>query len=215
MKRIGLIILLGFCVTMPAQASEVEKKGYIITNDGDTVHGTIFLRKENGSISSLQFFFMVKFSDSTGAKKTYKPGELKGYGLMFINDTTISHLQSFNDVEMQGPIGKKKESAFLLREVSGAVELYYLFHEENNGFQRSRIPEIYMLIANEPGTPVRIKPKTFKVPLRYKRSDILQFLKDWPETEYSKIHEELSAIEVMTCVATYNDWRKSNIINNQ
>jgi hypothetical protein len=123
MKRIGLILLLGCCLTTPALASEEEKKGYIITNNGDTVHGTIFLRKEHGSISSLQFFFQVKFSDSTGAKKTYKPGELKGYGLMFINDTTMSHLQSFNDVEMQGPIGKKRESAFLLREVSGAVEL--------------------------------------------------------------------------------------------
>lgn len=158
---------------------------------------------------------MVKFSDSTGAKKNYKPGELKGFGLMFINDTTISYFRYFNDMEMQGPIGKKKESPLLLRKVSVRVKLYFLFHEKNNGLQRSKIPEIYLLNASETGTPVRIKPKNFKIPIRYKRSDVLPHLKDWPKAEFSKIHEELSRMEVMICVAPYNERRKINIVNNQ
>ncbi len=215
MKRIGLTLMLGCFLTLPARASEVEKKGYIITNNGDTVHGTIFLRKELGSISSIQLFSQVRFSDSTGAKKTYKPGDLKGYGLAFINDTIISHFVTFHDVEMQGAFGSKRETALLLREVEGYVEVYHLLHSINTGYQRTEVPEIYLRKTNEANTLVRIKPKTFKVPMRFKRSDILPHLKDWPEAEYSKIHEELSPMEVMICVATYNEWRKTNIVNNQ
>jgi hypothetical protein len=215
MRQIGLTLLLGCFLTSPVQASDVEKKGYIITSQGDTVHGTILLRKELGAISNIQLFSQVRFSDSTGVQKTFKPGDLKGYGLAFINDTTLSHFVTFHDVEMQGAFGSKRETALLLREVDGYVEVYHLLHSINTGYYRTEVPEIYLRKTNEANALIRIKPKTFKVPMRFKRSDILPHLKDWPEAEFSKIHEELSPMEVMICVATYNEWRKTNIMNNQ
>jgi hypothetical protein len=215
MRRQLLAILFAFTLILPALASDVEKKGYIVNNNGDTVFGKIFLRKELGAISNIQLFNQVRFADSTGTRNTYKPGTIKGYGIALVNDTILSHFLSFNDVEMQATFGTKKENAFMLREVRGYVDLYHLLHSITNGYQRYEIPEIYLLTGDEPRTLVRIKPKTFKVPTRYKRSDILPHLKDWPEAEFSKIHEELSPMEVMICVATYNEWRKINIPNNQ
>jgi hypothetical protein len=157
----------------------------------------------------------MKSSDSTGAKMNYKPGELKGYGLMFINDTTIPCFKSFDDVEMQGSIGTKKVSPFLLNKLSVRAKMYFLFHEENNRFQGSKIPEIYLFNGSETGIPIRIKPKNFKISIRFKKSVSLPYLKDWPKAEFSKIHEELSPMEVMIRVASYNEWRKINIVNNQ
>jgi hypothetical protein len=215
MRRHLLSLLVALSFILPANASDVEKKGYIIHNNGDTIFGKILLRKELGTISNIQLFNQVRFVDSTGAKTTYKPGAIRGYGVALVNDTILSHSISFNDVEMQAAFGTKKENAFMLREVKGFVDVYHLLHSITNGYQRYEVPEIYLLTGDEPRALVRIKPKTFKVPTRYKRSDILPYLKNWPESEYSKIHEELSPMELMVCVASFNEWRKSNIMNNQ
>ncbi|HLO80068.1 MAG TPA: hypothetical protein VK166_03870 [Chitinophagaceae bacterium] len=215
MRRQLLTILLASILILPAHASDVEKKGYIINNNGDTIYGKILLRKELGAISNIQLFTQVRFADSTGTLNTYKPGTIKGYGIALVNDTILSHFISFNNVEMQATFGSKKENAFMLRELRGFVDVYHLLHSITNGYQRYEIPEIYLLTGDEPRTLVRIKPKALKVPTRYRRSDILPYLKDWPEAEYSKVHDELSPMELMVAVATYNEWRKTNIINNQ
>jgi hypothetical protein len=102
----------------------------------------------------------VKSSDNTGAKMNYKPGELKRYGQMFIYDATISYFKSFDDVEMRGSIDTKKEFPFLLKKLSVRVELYFLLHEENNRFQRSKTPEIYLFMHRKPEHPFASNPKT-------------------------------------------------------
>lgn len=56
MKRIGLALVVGCLFTTYVRASDVEKKGCIITNKRDTIDGAKFLKKELVSISSLQFF---------------------------------------------------------------------------------------------------------------------------------------------------------------
>jgi hypothetical protein len=210
MKAPVLTVMLAFIISIPGLASDMEKKGYVIANNGDTISGTVLIRKELNTVSPLQFFSQVRFVDSAGAKKTYKPGDLKGYGLALVNDTIITHFVSFDNVEMQGMFGSKKERVFLLREVGGYIQVYYLRHSISTGYSSSEIPEIYLLTATEPRSLIRIKPKALKVPTRYRRSDILPHLPNWPETEYSKINDELSFMEVMVCVATYNEWKKAN-----
>jgi hypothetical protein len=77
MRRHLLALLLAFTLILPALASDVEKKGYIVNNNGDTVFGKIFLRKELGAISNIQLFTQVRFADSTGPGIPINQGQLR------------------------------------------------------------------------------------------------------------------------------------------
>jgi hypothetical protein len=162
-----------------------------------------------------ELFSKVRFVDSSGNKKTYKPGEIRAFGLTMVNDSIYSHFVSFTNVEMTASFGSKKEDAFLLKEVGGKVEAYHLLHSIYNGTYYSQVPEFYILADKETNTLVRVKPKKLKVPMRFKKSDIMPYLKNWPESESAKIHDELSPFEVMECLTAYNTWWKHNMANNQ
>lgn len=51
--------------------------------------------------------------------------------------------------------------------------------------------------------------------MRFKKSYIMPYLKDFPESESAKIHNVLSPFEVMECVTAYNIWWEHNKVNNQ
>jgi hypothetical protein len=153
--------------------------------------------------------------DSFGNQKKYKPGEIKAFGIAMVNDSIFSQFVSFIDVEMTASFGSKKENAFLLKEIGGQVEIYHLLHFVYNGTYNTQVPELYILADKSTNTLARIKPKKLKIPMRYKKSDILPYLKDFPESESAKIHDELSPFEVMECIVAYNNWWEHNKANNQ
>jgi hypothetical protein len=205
MKHIIAALLL-LLYAIPTVSKEIEKKGYIITNTGDTIYGKVFLKTEFGKWNGIQLFDQVRFADSSGEKKTYKPGEIRGYGIALAADSIFTHFISFLNVEMSAAFGSKRENTFLLREMEGRVEVYHLLHIINSGISNNEVPELYLRQVKDSVTLARIKPKALKIPMRYRKSDILPYLDDWPETEHSKIHDELSPFEVMECVVTYNRW---------
>jgi hypothetical protein len=164
---------------------------------------------ECGNVGHLQFYIQARFQDSAGKKTNFKPSELKGYGFSPTNDSLMVHFVSFADVEMQGSLGIKKEDVFLQRIVKGHAPLYYLFHGNYTGYTSAQIPEVYILDPKQPTVPCVIKPKALKLPTRYRKSDILPHPEDWPEEEYSKIHDELSFSEVVSCLIAYNLWKNA------
>ncbi len=215
MKPLILLTLFFSLYAPETSASDVEKKGYIVTNNGDSVFGKLLLRKELGEVSMTGLFTQVRFVDSAGNRNTYKPGEIKAFGIAMVNDSTFSHFVSFNDVEMTASFSSKKENAFLMKEVGGQVEVYHLLHYVYTGKYNAQVPELYILADKATNTLARIKPKKLKIPMRFKKSDIMPYLKDFPDSESAKIHDELSPFEVMECITAYNTWWEHNKVNNQ
>lgn len=73
MKKLILFAFMAIYATM-AVAQVNPKPGYIITNEGDTIHGTLDLR--TNSINTSQCTFKA---DGQNAYKTFHPGEIEEY----------------------------------------------------------------------------------------------------------------------------------------
>lgn len=74
MKLFAAAVLL--CAALPAAAQMNPKAGYIITNEGDTIHGTINYLSAAKNAQACRF-------QKQGATdfRTYLPGEIRGYRL--------------------------------------------------------------------------------------------------------------------------------------
>lgn len=73
-RKYIIIGLLSF--TLPISAQVNPQRGYILTNEGDTICGTIDFRSEAKNAQSCRFK-----ADNTSEYRSYQPGEIYGYRL--------------------------------------------------------------------------------------------------------------------------------------
>ena len=111
-----LIYLLVLFITMTASAQVNPKQGYIITNEGDTIHGIIDYRSD--ARNARECHFMAAGSQEY---KVYAPADIKGY--RFAEDGIYYVTRTFK-VDGQE---KTFFAEYLLR---GGVSLYR--HKEND-----------------------------------------------------------------------------------
>lgn len=106
-----LALLLSFCcMNAYAQINLIE--GYVITLQGDTIHGSIEYRSDNRNSSKCIFM-----ADGTQDYKTFLPGEIYGYRFLDNGRFYVS-----KDVPMNG----KTEKYFLEYVMRAQVSLYFL-----------------------------------------------------------------------------------------
>lgn len=114
-KRLSALLLLTpflLFASIRAYGQINPHPGYIVTNENDTISGTLDLR--TSSVNSRQCTFRAMGENGF---KTYSPGEVKAY--RFEDDGT---LYVSRNVEVDG----KKREVFLEYLVKGIVSLYYL-----------------------------------------------------------------------------------------
>jgi hypothetical protein len=70
----SILLFLIFSLYAPGtSASDVEKKGYIINNNGDSVFGKILVRKELGNVTFTEFFPKYASWTALAIKKNTNP----------------------------------------------------------------------------------------------------------------------------------------------
>lgn len=115
-------MLLTVIISMTANAQLNAQKGYIITNENDTLRGVIDYRSDSRNAKECHILL-----EGEQEYKTYKPGEIAGYGLenggvyyvtrdFYINNT---EKKMFAEFLLKGSIS-------LYRHVDGVSE-YYIF----------------------------------------------------------------------------------------
>lgn len=171
-NRYITIIMLFFPLCVFAQVN--PQRGYILTNEGDTIRGTIDFRSETKNAQSCRFK-----ADSTSEYRSYLPGEIRGYRLE--GDGVFYVTRSF---PVEG-ISKTFFAEYLLQ---GGISLYryqehtcdYFYLEnqkgnvaelrdpEGNGNSRDvrerNYAEASKLLTEDLTTPLELASKPLSVP---------------------------------------------------
>ncbi len=127
-------MLLALCENVSAQLNPVE--GYIITNNGDTINGTLDYLSPH--VNSKECHFQKEGENDF---KIYNPGEIKGYrfksdGVYYVSRTFL--------------VDSVKTTFFAEFLLKGGVSLYRLYREGLDNY----------FIENEKGEVVQLKGKT-------------------------------------------------------
>lgn len=105
------IILSFLCITLSASAQSNYKRGYILTNNNDTINGLIDFRTDKSNSSICRFK-----SSEHAPEQIYHPGEIKGYRFIEERKYYVSHTITIEKVTM---------NVFLEFLVQGIKNLYY------------------------------------------------------------------------------------------
>ena len=115
MKKLRLTIIICFLCALSAMAQVNPKAGYIITNEGDTVHGTIDYRSDTRNSRTCDFK-----ADGAESFRSYSPGEIAAYRLLEGGAYYVSRAMS---------IEGETKTVFAEYLLSGGMSLYH--HKEN------------------------------------------------------------------------------------
>jgi len=133
--RNNLILLFALLLHTTAAVAQVNPQpGYIITNGGDTIHGTIDFKSAARSAKACSFM-----AEGSGSYKTYSPGEIKAYRH---SDNGVFY------VTMDVPVDGKTSKVFAEYLLQGGVSLYRL---DDNGTE-------YYYMVDEEGRMATVKP---------------------------------------------------------
>lgn len=207
-----LTALLLVMLSLPTFAGDIAKPGYIINLSGDTLRGKILLHEtKKGYYDLIEVFVSIKFQDSSGSAVSYQPGQIQGFGYTMGSDSSYIHFRSFADVEMKGTFGVKKENVFLLRECSGIIDVFYLYHKNEAFIQSSRSPEVYIISHHDSSSGKLTwipydKIKFGSNQLIYRKTTITPYLKDWPEDNLNEVPKEMTIPTLFMVFSSYNLW---------
>ena len=126
MKKVLLSSLLGTVMALQVQAQVNPQKGYVITNDNDTIYGTIDYRSEKKCANECSFL-----PDGGTEYKTYLPGEICGYrfadnGVFYVTKTFAVEGKEktfFAEFLLQGGVS-------LFRYEEAGVDYYFFIGED-------------------------------------------------------------------------------------
>lgn len=110
MRKIVLLLCLMVVITVKAQTN--PQPGYIITNENDTIRGTVNYLSDLRNMHGCHFR-----ADGAEDFQIYKPGEIRGYRLM--NNGIFYVTRTFM-------VGNKEETIFAEYLLQGGVSLYYV-----------------------------------------------------------------------------------------
>jgi len=110
MRKIVLLLCLLAVITIKAQTN--PQPGYIITNENDTIRGTVNYLSDIRNMHGCHFR-----ADGAEDFQIYKPGEIRGYRLM--NNGIFYVTRTFM-------VGNKEETIFAEYLLQGGVSLYYV-----------------------------------------------------------------------------------------
>ena len=132
MRKITFITIGLLLLSIKLYSQTDFRKGYLITNDNDTLHGFIDYRSEH--LNCAKCVFKIELDDKS---VTYLPGEIKAY--RFIDDKY--YISSY--------IGALQKEVFLEYLIDGIVDLFYYRELQDKFYFVSKEESEYHLLENE------------------------------------------------------------------
>ena len=124
MKRNIIFMLLLAMISMRLAAQVNPQKGYVITNENDTIYGTIDYLTDAQNVKACLFQ-----KEGESEYKALSPGDIKGYRLADDGIYYVSRL--FSVVEEGEQLQELLFAEFLLQ---GGVSLFRYYYDYNNYF---------------------------------------------------------------------------------
>ncbi|MCD4696868.1 MAG: hypothetical protein K8S16_11580 [Bacteroidales bacterium] len=201
------LIILFIVIPSLLLAKLEEKEGYFITNEGDTVFGTIKIRFDyKDDIYFARVQYGIFHQDSTGALNLLRPNDIKEFGFHHgYQDHKFVSVEYFKNYYM-----------FLhVINDEGAVKLYV--HYKDMFDSRTDYGNLSYFLLSYPTTSEKdyfymVKPdsSTIKYSKYSGRKRLAEFFSDYPELQ-SKIERGLyKYTAVYRMVREYNKWYKKN-----
>lgn len=162
--RIAFLLVFVVASTVSTLANDKEDKiyqGYVITIDGDTIHGTIEM------LSPALNEIKVKFYNKEGKKTVYKAKELQGYAFLAPvrynkktkqEDTQWVHYTKCTMETPAVPFGTKE--VLVQEEVGGTLSLYNYYIERPQTSATPLVHVIYLKDVN--GKFIEINKKSYR-----------------------------------------------------
>lgn len=132
--------------------------GYIITNNGDTLHGKIQM------LSPTLNEVKVKFIDKTGEKKVYRAKDVQAYSFMVLTykdkETKAEQIDYVRKKVDQAPVPFGSKTALIERQVTGAINLYNHYVETRAGHYAYE--HLFYLEKGQDSQLIRVNRANFK-----------------------------------------------------
>ncbi len=176
------------------------EKGYIIKENGDSLHGLVVI--QNFAMSQVR----VEFNDSTGKTRMYTTTDLKGYGYHNIayDRIPIKYKQAVTNGTEPG-----QETLFLHRTVTGPSQLYrfYTLDFKNSTMHAyNQVPPYYLGKANQHFVITNPDGKFIFTKGRSLKGSINKIYSAYPEFLGNIIDTRPDAGEMPGVVKSFNYW---------
>lgn len=186
-KLFALLVLAATAGTMQAQVN--PKQGYVITNEGDTIHGTISYRTDARNANECLFC-----ADGETTYRSYAPADIYAYRLA---EDGIFYVRRTFPVE-----GAEKTffAEFLLQ---GGISLY----------RHVELGKEYFYLENEEGQVAEIQKKELKAQSNYEAArekrenlnDAIQMLNKSPKAQEQLWRNDLTPRNMTALTRQYNE----------
>ena len=200
MKNLFTILALTIIFSVSASAAK-SYQGYVVLNNDEKVEGTIQM------LSPTLNEVKVKFTSTAGKKVTYKSKEVKEYGFSVEkwNKTTRTHdVKTITYVRQnveRSPIAFGPTNVLVERQITGAVNMYNHFVEQNSNTQNPFIHVIYA--QKENNDLVEVTKSNYKVVLK-------DMTAEYPELSSKVGTKGYGFKHVAQIISTYNAWMTDN-----
>jgi hypothetical protein len=131
-KNYLTITLISFAIFLSNAAAATSFKGFVVTNENDTLHGEVFVA--GPTVNELK----VKFIDENGSKYVFKADDLQSYSFEVpkFNAETKEHgtewIHYVRKVVEDAPVRLGAKDILIERQVNGDIKVYNQYIEEDD-----------------------------------------------------------------------------------
>ncbi len=205
MKKIGVLTVL-LIISIQASFAAKGLPGYVVTLDGDTLHGRIL----KSNFSDLRG---TKFFGKDGSKMRLVPGEISAFkvDVEYYVSVPVDHLKLTDDFKNNGNV-------FVQRLMNGPVSLYrvgYCFgkktiNDRQNRVFKERCPKIYFLKRGEDPYFEAFRDEELtlkKVQQKNTTGQLAGYFEDYEDLSKNILFERYKRTSLDLIVKEYNDWK--------
>ena len=200
MKNLFTILALTIIFSVSASAAK-SYQGYVVLDNDEKVEGTIQM------LSPTLNEVKVKFTSTAGEKTTYKAKEVKEYGFQvekWNNKTRVHDVNTIVYVRQnveRSPIASGPTNVLVERQITGAINMYNHFVENNSNSENPLSQVIYT--QKENGDLVNITKSNYKVVLK-------DMVAEYPELSTRVGTKGYTFKYITKTIAAYNSWMADN-----
>lgn len=200
MKNTITIIALSIIFSISVSAAKVYQ-GYVVLNNGEKIEGKIQM------LSPTLNEVKVKFTSTSNKKITYKAKDVKEYGFQVTKWNKKTRTHDLNTITYtrqtveRSPIAFGPKTVLIERQITGNVNMYNHFVEQNANAKQPFVHVIY--VQKEAGDLLSVTKRNYKVVLK-------EITNSYPELSAKIGSRGYGFKHISQIISTYNNWMLDN-----